>query len=227
MAESSKSKLYFGIALVAILLFSLFLILQIVLLQRTLRVVVNAVARIFFLSIKAPPTTQQNALDTSTWKTYRNEKYGFEMRYPKDYAVIEGGPDSYELQLREGKAISVTQTPLLEQVDVKAKTGEVVITIDIPDNTNLGVVSGEYEWWLRPCGQEGFATILTKEKTNVAGYKTLHVVSEFEYPPASPKSTRTAHFYCINFPRQPIIINFGEEFQEQANQILSTFKFTK
>ncbi len=93
MAESSKSKLYFGFALVAILLFSLFLILQIALLQTTLRVVVNAVARIFFLSIKAPPAAQQNVLDTSTWKIFWDEQYGFEFKYPPDWAIDRGRTD--------------------------------------------------------------------------------------------------------------------------------------
>jgi hypothetical protein len=112
MAESSKSKLYFGIALVAILLFSLFLILQIALLQKTLRVVVNAVARISFLSIKTPPAAQQNALDTSDWKTYRNEEYGFEFRYPLSWtnsSTLKSDPELIPYLLNEGFADSSNQ----------------------------------------------------------------------------------------------------------------------
>lgn len=101
MPDSKKSKLYFGFALAAILLFSLFLILQIALLQKTLRVVVNAIARISFLSIKTPPAAQQNILNISDWKTYRNEQYGFEFRYPLDFQIAEGENAKTELYLGE------------------------------------------------------------------------------------------------------------------------------
>jgi len=41
---------------------------------------------------KEPTTTEP--VDTSDWKTYRNEKYGYEIRYPHEYAIQideEGG----------------------------------------------------------------------------------------------------------------------------------------
>ncbi len=59
-------------------------------------------------------TTQVSNNKGRTWKTYRSEKYGFAVNYPIDGSIVENGPDSYELDLREGKEISGTQTPLLE-----------------------------------------------------------------------------------------------------------------
>ncbi|OHA08479.1 MAG: hypothetical protein A3B37_00030 [Candidatus Sungbacteria bacterium RIFCSPLOWO2_01_FULL_59_16] len=35
-------------------------------------------------------TDDTGALDISSWKTYRNEKYGFEVRYPEDGDIVEG-----------------------------------------------------------------------------------------------------------------------------------------
>ncbi|MBI3335450.1 MAG: hypothetical protein HY001_03040 [Candidatus Portnoybacteria bacterium] len=40
---------------------------------------------------QTPPKTQQPQ-DTSNWKTYRNEQYGFEIKYPKPFTVKESRP---------------------------------------------------------------------------------------------------------------------------------------
>lgn len=40
-------------------------------------------------SVLAAPSPQE-AMDTSAWKTYRNEEYGFEVKYPPDWYYSGG-----------------------------------------------------------------------------------------------------------------------------------------
>ena len=50
-------------------------------------------------STSASPSTSsgQVSTDVSTWQTYRNPKYGFELRYPPDWEDLIGGRDSAEI----------------------------------------------------------------------------------------------------------------------------------
>jgi hypothetical protein len=40
------------------------------------------------------PQQKQEPIDTSNWKTYRNEKYRFEVKYPKDWEIFLSGDES-------------------------------------------------------------------------------------------------------------------------------------
>ncbi len=162
---------------------------------------------------QAPSPTPKD--ETRAWRTYRSRKYGFQFRYPQGLSAVETGPDIYERRLLAGKQISGTQPPLLESIQVKDRRGGVVLTIDVPDQKRFPVVREEYDWSLRACGQEGFAEIQSTTRTSLAGYKTLRVdVSE-------------GRFYCVNFPRYPIIVHFDSAMERTATQILSTLSLPR
>lgn len=44
-------------------------------------------------------SAQQSNFDTSGWKTYRHEKYGFELRYPNDWHLKENNGCNYDLSV--------------------------------------------------------------------------------------------------------------------------------
>jgi|SRR3989338_8477457 len=176
-------------------------------------------------SVARPTLSASPESDISTWKTYRNDQYGFEMKYPPVdvVKVVESGPDSYELNLEAGKQISGTQAPLLENISFMNKFGETVLAIDVPNHMNFDVVTGDYNWWPRLCGQEEFAEIRSKENILFAGQKTLWVISIFE---ADNPSKEQTYFYCINHQKNPIIISYQKTtFGYIVEPILSTFRF--
>ena len=192
-------------------------------------VIVVFTAAEYFIFIRKPLIRHQSSQPTNgaaktNWKTYRSAKHGFEIHYPTDSAVVENGPDPYELQLREGQQISGTNEPLLESIDFQDRNKQNILTVDIPDQETFPVVSEAYKWWLRPCGSEGFAIIKSQDQILLAGYNTLHVVS---VPDTDKSSANKTHFYCVNFPQNPLILYNSQATKKQADAIISTLKFSK
>jgi hypothetical protein len=57
--------------------------------------------------------------DTSTWKTYRNEEYGFEFKYPLDFTIFEG--DSYQLQGAKNELVDVFSVQIINNSNKEVK----------------------------------------------------------------------------------------------------------
>jgi hypothetical protein len=148
---------------------------------------------------------------TSTWKTYSNNKFGFQFQYPSNVSVSDEGP--YTSQ-------SGSQPDSLDVVRISGADSNVGIAV-----FNSGIVHGDYNWPERPCGEWTFGPDsgpLSSEKIIFAGEKTLHLVVRGSGDNTSPAVN---NFYCINYSPNPIVINFNQPPSLETQKILASFKF--
>ena len=61
-----------------------------------------------------PPKQTQD--ETANWKTYRNEEYGFEIKYPPDYNLTLVGPNEEQRRIERGEQISGTIPPSFDTI---------------------------------------------------------------------------------------------------------------
>jgi len=144
-------------------------------------------------------------IDTSSWKTYRNEKYGFEMKYPSAFNIKDNGTNAYS-QLLENN------NPVFSFFIYENRSVESLLECGTPDNPAAN------------CEKGNFTTNgITYQTLN---YKKLSERGEFlgyRVAMVGKHTSRTLDVWA-DLGKD---ITTRDEKLEELDGIFSTFKFTK
>lgn len=182
-----------------------------------------------FPSKQAPTSSPVD--ETNNWKTYRNDQYGFEFRYPSDYLFemtkdYKGSDWLFELTSPTKEILIISlrdnRSPELDTFEKFAlHMSEVYCSADGPDGSVYCANENKKSEFTNPAGIIGYEIYLNETTENyTTNQKTTRIKGPIFVLDFSPLNNSDARGVFLNGED-----TFSE--REMIVQIISTFKFTR
>jgi hypothetical protein len=191
-------------------------------------VLVGAAGYLMFVKKSASPV--------ANWKTYRNDEFGFEFKYPAELNAVSSGPNEEQKRLDRGETISGTILPFYDNItfsdQANKKQFSVIIFLVWADeispakfkNGCLSMGSTCDTRWIDSISEE--PTLINKNGIPVLG---VQVIGDFG------ERVNKGCYYFKNSAGNLIVFNIGIKqksdflnvFHLVGDKILSTLNLTK